>query len=349
MQHIYFGVKTRHRKSLQTCFLIVVVNLLTLPGSLQSEEVHPNLEALNPLATFRDCDLCPEMIVVPTGSFMMGAIPGESRNPFDIYGPVDQKGKVLRVWTPDEINIIPNEHPRHRVDMDIPYAIARNETTHAEWMACVDDGGCTHVPDHRVLMPSGYNPLGPDHPVVNVSYLDTLEYVAWLNLKAGEDVYRLPTEAEWEYAARAGTETPFAQGEELTADQANFSRRSTEHVLGRGQDPRVSLPELVDRYSPVSVNELDAANGWGVRNMSGNVYELTLSCWSDAHLGLSSDSAYLASGDIRRSCRRVAKGGAYTTAMDGLRPAARVRPAEDRRRDFLGFRVIRELNNVGEM
>ncbi|MEI2804768.1 MAG: formylglycine-generating enzyme family protein [Albidovulum sp.] len=251
-----------------------------------------------------------------------------------------------RVRGPDEINIIPNEHPRHRVDMDIPYAIARNETTHAEWMACVADGGCTHLSDHRVLMPGGYKALGPDHPVVNVSYLDAQEYVTWLNLKAGGEVYRLPTEAEWEYAARAGTETPFAQGEALTAKQANFSRGATENVLGRGQDPGVSLPDLVDRYSPVPVNELDAANDWGVRHMSGNVYELTLSCWSDEHLGLSSDSAYLANGDMRRSCRHVAKGGAFTTAMDGLRPAARVRPTEDYRRDFLGFRVVRDLHDT---
>ena len=331
-----------------SCFRIFLAILLTgPPGPARSEDVRAVHGDLAPLESFRDCDRCPEMIVIPPGAFMMGAIPGESRNPFDIQGPVDQKGKIPRVRTPEEINIIPNEHPRHRVDMDIPYAIARNETTHAEWMACVDDGGCTYEPDHRVLMPGGYKALGPDHPVVNVSYLDTLEYVSWLNLKAGEDVYRLPTEAEWEYAARAGTETPFAQGEELTAEQANFSRRSTEHVPGRGQNPGVSLPELVDRYSPVLVNELDAANGWGIRHMSGNVDELTLSCWSDEHLDLSNDSAYLANGDMKRSCRRVAKGGAFNTAMDGLRPAARVRPAEDRRRDFLGFRVVRELNNFG--
>ena len=172
---------------------------------------------------------------------MMGAIPGESRNPFDFYAPVDAKNFVPRVRGPDEINIIPSEHPRHRVEMDIPYAIARNEVTDAEWMACVEDGGCSHVPDHRVLTLNGYKPLGPDHPVINASYLDVLEYLAWLNLQVGEQVYRLPTEAEWEYAARAGTETPFAQGEELTADPANFSRRATEHVLGRGQEPRVSL------------------------------------------------------------------------------------------------------------
>ena len=337
----------RFWNALPLCLTVLLAILAASPSQSQSEEIHAQYSERNPLESFRDCDSCPEMIVMPPGSFMMGAIPGESDNPFDIYGPVDAKGLVPRVRGPDEINIIPNERPRHSVEMDISYAIARNETTHAEWMACVKEGGCTHVPDHRVLMPGGYQALGPSHPVVNVSYLDTLEYVTWLNAKVGGQVYRLPTEAEWEYAARAGTETPFAQGEELMADQANFSRKATEHVLGRGQEPRVSLPELVDRYMPVPVNELDAANAWGLRHMSGNVDELTQSCWSDEHLGLPSDSAYLANAKSQISCRRVAKGGAYTTAMDGLRPAARIRPTEDRRRDFLGFRIVRELNNGG--
>ena len=299
-----------------------------------------------PLEQFRECDVCPEMIVMPHGSFMMGAIPGESRNPFDFYAPVDAKGFLPRVRGPDEINIIANEHPRHRVEMDIPYAIARNEITHAEWMACVEGGGCSHVPDHRVLTLNGYIPLGPDHPAINVSYLDALEYVAWLNKQVGAQVYRLPTEAEWEYAARAGTETPFAQGEELTADQANFSGEGTEYLLGRGQEPRVSLPELVDRDMPVPVNELDAANAWGVRHMSGNVEELTQSCWSDEHLGLLRDSAYLANGDTQRSCRRVAKGGAFNTAMDDVRAARRFRPTEDFRDSNFGFRVVRELGKI---
>lgn len=299
---------------------------------------------LKPLEQFQECDDCPEMIVMPPGAFMMGAIPGESRNRFDIYGPVDAKDFKPRVRGPDEVNIIPSEHPRHRVQMDIPYAIGRNEVTHAEWMACVTAGGCTHVPDHRVLTPEGYKPLGPDHPIINVSYLDTLEYTAWLNKRVGAEVYRLPTEAEWEYAARAGTETRFYQGDEITAEQANFSRRATEHLRGRG----TSLPGLIDRYVPVSVEELDAANVWGVRHTAGNVYEVTLSCWSDEHLGLETDSAYLAHAKEHGPCRRVAKGGSSTTGMDGLRPSSRTRPTEDRRRDFRGFRVIRDMNSFGD-
>ena len=305
-----------------------------LSGAMRADADNVAPVDLTPLERFQDCDQCPEMIMMPPGSFMMGAIPGESRNRFTFYG----KDGYIGVRGPDEINIMPSEHPRHRVEMDIPYAIGRNEVTHAEWMACVDDGGCSHVPDHRVLTLSGYKELGPQHPVINVSYLDALEYVAWLNMLVGADVYRLPTEAEWEYAARAGTETRFAQGDELTADQANFSREATEHLRGRG----TYLPKLKNRNMPVPVEDLDAANAWGVRHMSGNVDELTLSCWTDEHQGLPTDSAYLARANARDSCERVVvKGGAFTTAMDGLRLARRARPTQGRRRSSRGFRVVR--------
>ncbi len=337
MQRYPFGLSIR---PWAICFAVLLVSLAALPDPLQAEEVHLAPNGLKPLDVFRDCDHCPEMIVMPPGSFMMGAIPGESRNPFDFFGRLDgTKKSAPRLRGPGEVNIIPNEHPRHRVEMDIPYAIARNETTQAEWMACVKDGGCTHVPDHRAFTPNGYKPLGPSHPVIDVSYLDAKEYVTWLNKKVGEQLYRLPTEAEWEYAARAGTTTPFAQGDALTADQANFSREATEFI----QRPTIPMPELQDRWEPVPVDELEAANPWGVRHMSGNVQELTQSCFSEEHLRLPRDSAYLAQGDAQRSCRRVGKGGSYNDAMDNLRPARRFRPPEDLRRDYLGFRVVRML------
>jgi formylglycine-generating enzyme required for sulfatase activity len=282
---------------------------------------------------FRDCETCPEMIVMPQGSFMMGAIPGESTNPFDFSGDnptFERRGE-------GEINIITFEHPRHRVEMDIPFAMARNEITHAEWMACVDDGGCTYVPDHRVRTLNAWVGLGPNHPVINVSYIDIQQYVGWLNRQVGAQVYRLPTEAEWEYAARAGTETPFAQGDALTPGQANFSRKGTEQQFGK------SMPELVDRDQPVEVDELDAANAWGLRHMSGNVSERTLSCWTRQHLDLSSASAYLASANTQSPCRRTVKGGDFSSGMDWCRLATRTRQEDDRRVEDTGFRLVRDL------
>ncbi|WP_019953478.1 formylglycine-generating enzyme family protein [Yoonia vestfoldensis] len=312
------------------------VALALLPLAAAAEETPTYLLTNGTTVTdfdmFKECDVCPEMIVMPQGSFMMGAIEGESRNPFDFYG----QGATGRVRRPDEINIIPNEHPRHLVEIDIPFAVARNEVTVAEWDACVADGGCSHTPRHEVLVfGQGYVPLGPNHPVVNVSFLDAQEYVIWLNAKVGAVVYRLPTEAEWEYAARAGTTTRFAQGDELTTDQANFSRAATENVRRR------EMPDLVNRRMPVEVDTLDAANAWGVRHLSGNVDEVTLSCWSDTHLGLPTASAYFDHAQSNKPCIRVGKGGGYGTAMDGLRLASRARPTEDYRRDFYGFRILR--------
>jgi formylglycine-generating enzyme required for sulfatase activity len=314
------------------------VALCLLPLGALAEEpptyLLTNGTTVTDLEMFRECDVCPEMIVMPLGSFMMGATPEESQNPFDIYGD----NATGRVRDPDEVNIIPHEHPRHLVEIDIPYAIGRNELTHTEWMRCVNDGGCAHNPDHRAFTIAGYVQLGPDHPVINVSYLDIQDYVGRLNERVGLDVYRLPTEAEWEYAARAGTTTRFAQGDELSIDQANFSRSATEHVL-RGQQ----MPHLVERWVPVPVNALNAANQWGLRHMSGNVEELTLSCWSGTHLGLSTSSVYLEDAQSHACSRRVSKGGGYDTAMEGLRLASRTAPEVETRRHFRGFRLVRGL------
>ena len=291
-----------------------------------------------PLEMFQECPQCPEMIVMPMGSFMMGAKPEDSRNPFDFYG--ENPSRTRR--EPGEINIIPHEHPRHRVEIDIPYAIGRNEVTHAEWMACVDAGACTHVPDHRVPKPYGFTELGPRHPVMNVSYLDIQEYLTWLNAMVGADVYRLPTEAEWAYGARAGTNSRFAQGDDLRPDQANFSGVGTERLRG------TEMPELMNRRMPVPVDELDASNAWGLRHMSGNVRERTRSCWTETHPGLATSSAYLALSLAQGECKRVSKGGSFASGMDSARPAARGRANETYRREKSGFRVVRQLTVTGE-
>ncbi|WP_168199140.1 formylglycine-generating enzyme family protein [Pseudorhodobacter turbinis] len=321
------------------CLFFAVSFFLSVVAKAADDTIYYKLtngQTVIPLEQFRECDLCPEMITLPLGSFMMGAKDGESRNPFDIYG----KDAKMRRRGPDEINIIPFEHPRLSVTMDTPFAMGRNEVTSAEWMACIEAKACTYVPNHWVLGLNGKKQLGPKHPVINVSYLDALDYVAWLNSMVGAEVYRLPTEAEWEYAARAGTETRFAQGDDLTAKQANFSRAGTEQLRG------IPMPELENRRIPVPVDDLEAANVWGLRHMSGNVSELTQSCWSDEHLGLPTGSAYLAQSQV--GCeRQVSKGGSFRGGMDLARLAARTRPEKTYRDDDLGFRVLRQFK-IGE-
>ena len=288
-----------------------------------------------PLEMFQECDVCPEMIALPLGEFMMGGPPGESRR----NGHYDRNGK----WhpaTPDNPYIAFQEGPVHEVTIDIPFAMGRNEITYDQWMACVNDGGCGgyEPQDYVVKFKAPNAKIIGKHPVITVSYLDALGYTDWLNSKVGMDVYRLPTEAEWEYAARAGTQTPYAQGEEVTTDQVNFLGSATEIMLGEER------PDLVSRGKPVPVDELDAANAWGLRHMSGNVAEETMSCWSDTYAGWETSSLYLKKAREPGCEWRVTRGGAYPAAMDYSRVANRGSGLEDSRSRVSGFRVLRDFD-----
>ncbi|WP_040818464.1 formylglycine-generating enzyme family protein [Litoreibacter arenae] len=280
-----------------------------------------------PLDAFQECDVCPEMIVLPMGSFVMGA-------------PLEQSEAIYLLWNkpkPGEPLGMLTEGPEHKVIIDIPIAMGRNEVTREEWLACVAENGCSHLPDPRILKFGGgyYYADDPRHPVFDVSYFDMLEYITWLNRKAGADVYRLPTEAEWEYAARAGTNSKFAQGDSLTTDQANVG-------VFRRIDGR-SKADPDNRKTPVIVDELDAANAWGLRHLAGNLRERTMSCWSERHLGLSKSSDYLAAANEVDNCRRVAKGGTYQSSAEYARPANRGAGSETYRSRRTGFRIVREM------
>jgi formylglycine-generating enzyme required for sulfatase activity len=317
-----------------------------------------------PLDIFRDCDVCPEMIELPLGEFVMGAPDDEFRQIVHYTN-----GKV-NFATKDNPYIPENEGPQHKVTVDIPIAMGKNEVTFDEWMACVNDGGCNgYMPDETVGMAGTSEDIrrsitdprfkripseaeiakvidSPDflrtggrYPVNEVSYLDAMAYVAWLNKKLGTDAYRLPSEAEWEYAARAGTTTRFAQGYEPTSDQANISGSNTEAML---QEVR---PDLRTLGHPVPVDELDAANPWGLRHMAGNLEEITLSCYPEDTKrlpGWATTSEWLEKS-FGKSCKRVLRGGSYGDSMDRARAASRWPYPEEYEIDFLGFRVIKEL------
>ncbi len=289
---------------------------------------------VNDLEMFQECDVCPEMIVLPLGEFQMGGPPGESKQNVKF----DEAGNWILV-TPDDPYIAFHEGPVHSVTIDLPVAMGRNEVTYDEWMACVNDGGCGgYEPEDFIRLPKSQRAkvIGK-HPVITVSNLDAALYTDWLNSKVGADVYRLPTEAEWEYAARAGTQTPFAQGEEVTTDQVNFLGSATEIMLGE------EFPDLVSRGKPVPVDTLDAANAWGLRHMSGNVVERTISCWTDTYEGWQTSSLYLEKAREPNCERRVTRGGAYPAAMDSSRVAGRGSGLEDTRTSVSGFRVLRDL------
>ena len=212
-----------------------------------------------PGEVFRDCPSCPEMVVVPAGAFRMGS-------------PASEAGRS------------DDEGPRHRVTLR-SFALGVTEVTFDEWDACVRGGGCGgRRPDDE-----GWGRGA--RPVINVSWEDARAYVRWLSRETGKS-YRLPSEAEWEYAARAGTATPFHTGATISTDQANYADRRT---------------TLVGAFAP---------NAFGLYDVHGNVWEWVEDCWHDSYRGAPSDgTAWTAGGDCSR---RVLRGGSWDKGW-GLR------------------------------
>ncbi|MCG3266744.1 formylglycine-generating enzyme family protein [Yoonia sp. I 8.24] len=284
-------------------------------------------QTVGELEMFQECTDCPEMIVLPMEKFAMGA-------------PLEQSAALYLLWNndpaQDEVLGLPSEGPEHEVVVDIPIAVGRNEVTRAEFLACVTDGGCTHTPDPEILTRQGKRYADdPRHPVMDVSYFDMLEYVTWLNSVVGTHAYRLPTEAEWEYLARGGATTVYGQGDTLTVDQANIGIFYSENGTHFG-DPN-------NRPIPVPVDELEAANAWGVRHAAGNIAELTMSCITERHLGLPTTSAYAAAASETEQCELVVKGGRFGASAEYARPANRGNRSQNRRSRFVGFRILREM------
>ncbi len=281
--------------------------------------------------------MCPEMIELPLGEFMMGAPLGELQQGFRWE---DGEWRLTHE-EPPFYNY--REQPVHPVKIDIPFAMGRNEITYDEWMACVNDGGCNgYVPNAEVFVRTTSGELTSiqatgTHPVTSVSYFDALAYVEWLNQRADTTLYRLPTEAEWEYAARAGTQTPFAQGMDITREQANYWDEGWSKAQING-DPN----QILGVY-PVRVEELDASNGWGLRHMSGNVFELTMSCESDQQQPWSFSSQYLQYAEEGKRCDRVVRGGDFAFVKSFVRVGFRGPVDDDARLTSVGFRVLREF------
>ncbi len=245
-------------------------------------------------AVFRDCESCPEMVALPAGSFRMGAdksVGGRSE-----------------------------EAPQHDVTLVRPFAIGKYETQFDEWESCALEGGCPPMPAD-----GGWG--RGKRPVINVSWDDAKAYVNWLRDKTGKP-YRLMTEAEWEYAARGGTTTPFATGDTIVTAQANFDASSD------------APQKRVGAYEGKTV-EVGAfsANPFGLHDMHGNVAEWVEDCWNASHAGAPQDGS-ARGGDC---ARRVAKGGAWYYEAPFLRSAARVSYPAKAKLNIVGFRVVRPL------
>ncbi len=243
---------------------------------------------LKPGETFRDLPIAPEMSVIPSGSFLMGSQDGKGGD---------------------------DEHPQHKVTISRPFAAGKYEVTFEEWDAAIDAGAKLPKPDDRSWGRGR-------RPVINVSWKDTQAYINWLNQKTGF-LYRLLSEAEWEYACRANTATEYFFGRSISSKQARFEGmfRAT---AGKTEEAGV-FP----------------ANGFGLHDMHGNVWEWCQDCWNSTYQGAPEDGSPWQAGDCTR---RVVRGGSFTDASGLLRSAARNYLFLDNSSSSLGFRVARELS-----
>lgn len=195
----------------------------------------------------------------------------------------------------------PAERPADPVILDRPFLLGRTEVTFDQWQHCVADGVCRgRIDDH------GWG--RGRRPVINVSWHDANAYARWVSAKSGL-ACRLPTEAEWEYAARAGTTTPYWWGEQAGEGMANC------------RDCAAGPPPYGTReagsYAP---------NPWGLADMNGNVWEWTADCWTPSHDGACS--------------HRVIKGGAWYYFSTNARAAARARNDAATGSYTIGFRLL---------
>ncbi|WP_162009795.1 formylglycine-generating enzyme family protein [Methylocystis heyeri] len=235
-------------------------------------------------AVTRDCPQCPQLTLIPAGAFNMGSSDG-----------------------------FPFEAPIHHVVIAKPFLMGQREITLAEWDACVTEGGCSYAPPDRGAGRETF-------PVTNVDWNDARQYVAWLSKKTGK-TYRLPSESEWEYAARAGSATAYPWGAAMEKNRANCS--------GCGDRP-THEPTQTGFYP---------ANAFGLYDMAGNAAEWVEDCWNDSYKKAPTDESAWTKGSCNE---RVLRGGAFNNDPRYLRSASRFKYDFDVRYSANGFRVVRE-------
>jgi formylglycine-generating enzyme required for sulfatase activity len=252
--------------------------------------------ALKPGDVFKECATdCPEMVIVPAGSFTMGSPPTE-------------KGRGS------------NEGPQHLVKFAKPFAVSKYDLTFADWDACVTGGGCMGY------MPNDQGGGRGRQPVMNVDWSDAQRYVAWLSQLTGK-AYRLLSEAEYEYATRAGSQSMYPWG-----DNIKPKGKAMANCRICGNDYDHTAP--VGSFPP---------NRFGLYDMLGNVWKWTEDCSHDDYDGAPADgTAWITGGECRD---RINRGGAFTNReASDIRSAIRNWASYETRAPILGFRVARTLD-----
>jgi formylglycine-generating enzyme required for sulfatase activity len=234
-------------------------------------------------AEIKDCAACPPLISLSPGSFTMGS------NSSD-----------------------PSEKPAHQVTLAAPFAIGKYEVTVQQWNACADAGACQKV--------NGSS--GANAPIRDVSWDDAQQYLKWLSASTGKE-YRLPTEAEWEYAARGGTTTRYWWGEQMAPGKANCK--------DCGQPWSIDGPSDVGKF---------AANPFGLFDVNGSVWEWVADCWHNSFKDAPSDGRVW---DTPNCTVRVIRGGSWREGAAYMVSSTRFKYDASVRHSQNGFRVARTL------
>ncbi len=312
---------------------ILPAALLLLHAAMQA--VHAAEPPRQAGAVFRGCDDCPEMIVVPAGGFVMGT-PGAAAATGAARAEAD--AVVVRI-------------PR-------PFAIGRYEVTRAQYGKFIAGSGHEPQPGCRTWDPAlarfsddtgrGWrNPATPavtadDQPVTCVSFADAQAYVQWLARETGSR-YRLPSEAEWEYAARAGTATLRFWGD----DAAGGCQYTNTYDLTADSRYRLGWPHAGcrDGFADVAPAGQFRANGFGLHDAIGNVREWVQDCASGSYAGRPADAR---AWEWLGGCReRVLRGGSWLSPPGAARSAFRDSAPVEERADDAGFRVALDVEGRG--
>lgn len=304
---------------------VLVAMACDTAASAQTPLTSAQEQALKPGDAFTECAGCPEMMVVPPGSFQMGS-------------PETEKDRI------------DNEGPLHRVTVRT-FALGKFELTVDQFTAFADETGydtgavCDVWQDGQWSERPGYSWRKPNfaqtgaHPAPCLSWDDAKAYLAWISKKTGK-TYRLPSEAEWEYAARAGSAARFHFGE----DDKDYCR----HGNGVDATARAEVPGAAawsalpcrDGYAFTAPVGSFLANAFGLHDTHGNVFEWAEDCWNDDYKGAPADGAAWLNGDC---AQRVQRGGAWGYPRDYLRIAVRGRQPQGYRYINAGVRVAREI------
>ncbi len=270
------------------------------------------------------CVSCPAWVDVPAGEFLMGS-------------DDDEPGREE------------DEGPVHEVSIARPYRVAVHEITVAQFADFVSESGyelpagCLYIDTEagQWIFDEQFSWRDPgfeqadDHPVTCVNWDDARAYADWLGERSGLPV-RLPSEAEWEYAVRAGTTTSRFWGDD-EADGCEFSNAVDEGV--KAHFPSWKFAPCVDGFHYTNPVGHFTSNPWGIHDMPGNLWEWTLDCWNDSHVGAPGDGSARETGACER---RVIRGGAWDDEHEDLRSANRLAVPAERRYNTIGIRVVTE-------